>query len=132
MEGEVLAGKARTLQGCLVSVTDNELVIGRELQAVAELETTPGQHWDTRWTLGKCASDSPQAASSRVVKALGEGILHCPEWRETGYRRNTLMTSPALWIDGRLQAAPLAGFGDAAVLTRSPNTEDFLAMLLSH
>jgi tRNA(Ile)-lysidine synthase len=41
---------------------------------------------------------------------LGEdGLRMCENWRETGHAREVLLASPALWTNGRLVAAPMAG-----------------------
>ena len=44
------------------------------------------------------------------IKALGaEGLRLCPDWRSAGLTRLTLLASPAIWRNGQLIAAPLAG-----------------------
>ncbi|WP_371169862.1 tRNA lysidine(34) synthetase TilS [Aliiroseovarius sp. 2305UL8-7] len=129
LEQYVLAGTTRTLQGCLVTGTANDIVIGRELNAVSGMTTTPGACWDGRWVIAVPAGDE---TGSLVVKALGEGVRELKNWRETGFGRNTLMTSPALWEGSQLIAAPLAGLDDPNLILRKPCVEDFLHRLLSH
>lgn len=129
LEAEVMAGQTRTLQGCLVSRGPDRFVIGRELRAVESVASRPGALWDHRWIM-----DAPRHSdlAGLQVRALGDGIHFCKDWRSSGLARNTLMTTPALWQDDRLIAAPLAGFGDIYLLIRAPVVEDFLSTILSH
>ncbi|MCK0138302.1 tRNA lysidine(34) synthetase TilS [Aliiroseovarius sp. F47248L] len=129
LEDEVTAGQTRTLQGCLVSLTADRLVIGRELRAVKTLSCPPGAPWDQRWIM-----DAPQLSvgSKLHVRALGDGIQLCKTWRATGLSRSTLMTTPSLWAGETLVAAPLAGFGDISLLIRVPDAEEFRSTILSH
>ncbi|MDE9451857.1 tRNA lysidine(34) synthetase TilS [Aliiroseovarius sp. Z3] len=129
LETEVMAGQTRTLQGCLVSRDGDRLVIGRELRGVEALTSRPGRQWDHRWIM-----DAPRQSdgSDLRVRALGEGILCCKDWRATGLSRTTLMTTPSLWADDTLVAAPLAGFGDISLLIRTPDVEEFRSTILSH
>ncbi len=129
LEAEVMAGRTRTLQGCLVSRDADRLVIGRELRAVEALVARPGAAWDRRWIM-----DAPRASNvlDMQVRALGDGILHCKDWRATGLSRSTLMATPALWAQATLIAAPLAGFGDISLFIRAPAAEEFLSTILSH
>ncbi len=128
-EVDALAGQTRSLQGCLISRRADALVIGREPQAVAWEQAEPGALWDGRWML---AAPDTATAEGLVVMALGDGIAQCKGWRATGFARTTLMTTPALWADTHLIAAPLAGLGDNSLLIRTPNTEEFLSTILSH
>jgi tRNA(Ile)-lysidine synthase len=44
------------------------------------------------------------------IAALGaEGLRQCPNWRETGLPRASLLAAPAVWQGETLIAAPLAG-----------------------
>lgn len=128
LEHEVLSGQTRTLHGCLVSVRTQTLVIGREANAIASETALPGQLWDGRWVL-ESTDGFPATA---IVAPLGQGILNCENWRETGVSRNALMTSPAIWADDHLIAAPMAGLGDLSLMKRTPSTEEFLSAILSH
>ncbi|UWQ13397.1 tRNA lysidine(34) synthetase TilS [Aliiroseovarius sp. M344] len=129
LENDVLSGKTRTLQGCLISRTSDGLVIGRELNAVASTQSHPGALWDGRWVL-----QAPDAAKVQdlLVKPLGDGITQCENWRDAGLTRTTLMAGPALWHQDQVIAAPLAGFGEMKLLLRLPDTEEFLSTILSH
>jgi len=121
------SGKPHTLNGCLATVDGQYIRIAREYNTVKNLTCETNALWDARWSF-----DGPHAADLHVA-ALGEaGILTCPDWRETGLPRSSLLSSPAVWRGTELVAAPLAGLpnGWCARLTRS--REQFLSSLLSH
>ena len=58
--------------------------------------------WDGRWVL-----EGPHGPDLEI-RALGAAVKDTP-WRETGLPRASLMASPAVWRDGALVAAPVAG-----------------------
>lgn len=121
------AGKRVTLHGCLVMPRAATLRVTREPAAVAGTVAPAGALWDGRWRL-----EGP-AATGAEIRALGEaGLVQCPDWRATRLPRPTLLASPALWRDGQLLAAPLAGKGNGwvAILTRKP--EEFVLSLFVH
>lgn len=116
-----------TLNGCVVSLDADSLRVAREYNAVSDMVCEAGALWDGRWLL-----EGPGGAEIEV-RALGEtGLLACPNWRDTGLPRRSLLASPAVWTGPELVAAPLAGLanGWCARLTRS--REQFLSGLLSH
>ncbi|WBL32631.1 tRNA lysidine(34) synthetase TilS [Sinirhodobacter sp. HNIBRBA609] len=93
----------RTLHGCRIRVSDAEIRITREARAVAGLRVPVGTPWD-RWRL-----EGP-AAEGQEIAALGaQGLKLCPNWRESGLPRVSLLASPAVWQGERLVSAPLAG-----------------------
>lgn len=93
----------RTLHGCRVTATNTDIRITREANAVAGLRVPAGQIWD-RWRL-----EGP-AETGQEIAALGaEGLRLCPNWRETGMPRASLLASPAVWQRETLVSAPLAG-----------------------
>lgn len=107
-----LGGEARThtLGGCILSLSvsagehDAGLRISREYNAVKSIHCPTDQMWDGRWKL-----DGPHAADLEI-RALGDAVKDCPEWRETGRPRTSLLSSPAVWRGDQLIAAPVAGF----------------------
>lgn len=101
------AGRKFTLHGCLGLPAGAEFRVTREYSAViGQTVPAPGP-WDGRWRM-----TGPEAAGA-VIAALGEsGLAECPDWRETGRPRDSLLSAPALWRDGQLLAAPLARKGD--------------------
>ncbi len=126
---EVLAGRVRTLAGCLLRPEAGGLRICREYQAVSRLCSPPGALWDGRWQMiAPAAGAWPEGAE---VRALGAGLDDCPDWRATGLPRTSLRASPALWQGARLIAAPLAGLGAGWQAALAPPA-DFHAFLLSH
>ena len=114
----------RTLGGCLVLRQGALLRITREHQALRDLTGATDRPWDGRWQL-----DGPHDPALHVA-ALGEaGLQLCPDWRDSGLPRASLLASPAVWQAGRLIAAPLAGFNprwSARIVA------DFHDRLLSH
>jgi tRNA(Ile)-lysidine synthase len=61
-----------------------------------------------------------------------EGLAQLSDWRATGLPRAALIASPALWQDGRLMAAPLAGRAGAWTVKRSGPARAGNRPLLSH
>lgn len=101
----LVAGKGGVLAGCRFQVVKGRLWGFREAKAVSGLVAQPGQVWDGIWRI---EGPWPKAAEMR---ALGAGIVLCPDWRSTGLPRAALMVCPALWQGATLIAAPHAGFG---------------------
>ena len=77
--------------------------ITREYNAVKDAVSSTDALWDGRWTL-----DGPHDADLEV-RALGEAVKDCPEWRQTGLPRQSLLATPAIWRGDALVAAPVAG-----------------------
>ncbi len=100
--GLMQAGK-HTLAGCIITQKDHVLRITREHNAVRGLTCPTTGIWDHRWQM-----EGPHAPDL-TIRALGEGIRNCPDWRETGLPRPSLLASPAIWRGETLIAAPLAG-----------------------
>lgn len=96
--------KGQTLHGCVVRLHLGKIIVRREL---ARVQTAPVDDvWDHRWKIGP-------VQDGQYVAALGEkGIKQCENWRETGHKREALLTTPALWQAGDLVAAPLAGMSN--------------------
>lgn len=116
--------KAHTLSGCLVTTTASELRFTREWNAVRDLETPADDLWDGRWRL-----DGPHAPDL-TIRALGEGVTQCPDWRATGLPRASLTASPAIWRRETLVAAPLAGLANGWTATLTDNRRDFARWLI--
>jgi len=90
--------------GCLVSGEGRAIRVTREANAVKAFTCSTTDIWDTRWQL-----DGPHAPDL-CIAALGDGIRDCPNWRDTGLPRASLMASPAIWRGETLVAAPIAGY----------------------
>lgn len=98
------AGRAATLAGTRLKPIQGHLHFLRETRPV-QGPVAFGAIWDHRWQV------RGPALPGLEIAALGaEGLGQCPDWRAHG-RREALVVTPALWQDGRLIAAPLAGFG---------------------
>lgn len=95
---------SHTLAGCLVTKENRNLRITREFNAVAKKRSSINEVWDKRWRL-----TGPNGPDMEIG-ALGEdGIKLCPDWRQTGHPRASLLASPAVWRGHELVAAPMAG-----------------------
>lgn len=101
---------------------DVEMRITREFNAVKDTICASDQLWDGRWAL-----KGPHAPDLEI-RALGEAVSQCPEWRDTGLPRPSLLSSPSVWQGNTLISAPLAGFsqGWTAKATGRGNFSDFL------
>lgn len=124
--------RSATLHGCRMLAEGTHLRITREARAVAACRAAPGSDWDRRWVVFPTGGKALDATGLEV-RALGaEGLAQCPDWRETGLPRASLLAAPALWRGATLVAAPLAGLanGWSAGLVRGDG--DFFTCILSH
>ena len=118
-------GGNTTLHGCRVMVSDMTVRITREHAAVAGLSGPTDVLWDARWVL-----DGPHDPALEV-RALGEAVKDCPDWRATGIPRISLLASPAIWRGLHLVAAPLAGHSSGWTAT-TRHANDFAGFLILH
>ncbi|THH37492.1 tRNA lysidine(34) synthetase TilS [Aliishimia ponticola] len=100
------SGGAGTLIGAQIESRANDYVVFREPAAVRDLRAPVGQLWDRRWAVS--APDALAAAQGLEIRALGDAISDCPDWRETGLPRAAIIASPAIWQGAELVCAPLA------------------------
>ena len=128
MSANMTDADRHTLGGCVISriqgarLSQRKLRISREYNAVKDRVTKTDELWDSRWAL-----DGPHD-QSLVIRSLGEAVKDCPDWRESGLPRTSLLSSPAIWCADELIAAPLAGFsnGWTAKATGRGNFAEFL------
>jgi len=66
------------------------------------------------------------------LRALGDGLSACPDWRARGLPRLALMATPAVWQGDRLVSAPLAGLAAGYWAEIDQSRSDFAASLFSH
>jgi tRNA(Ile)-lysidine synthase len=125
LAASILRGDTHTLAGCLFRADDKAVRIAREYNAVRDLSAPLDQPWDGRWRL-------VGPGAGREIRALGEAIKSCPDWRTSGLPRASLMASPAVWDGDRLVAAPLAGLANGYSATIDHPKGDFLTSVLSH
>lgn len=118
-------GGNTTLHGCLVMVSGMTVRIAREHAAVAGLAGPTNEVWDGRWRL-----TGPHAPDLEV-RALGEAVKDCPDWRGTGLPRASLLASPAIWRGEDLVAAPVAGLANGWT-AEAPGSADFADALFAH
>ncbi len=118
-------GDRRTLHGCVIEGDLEHLEIHREYNAVRRKRALPGEAWDGRWLL-----DGPDPDAQ--IRALGEAVKLCPDWRETGLSRRALMATPAAFRGDELLSAPLAGLGNGWTLTPVRPDNHFFTSVLSH
>ena len=123
LDGSLREGRDGTLAGVRFRHKAGTILILREPRA-AQGPVPLGQRWDHRWQV--TGPDLPGA----TVAALGaEGLRNITDWRALGLPRDALLVTPAIWRDGRLIAAPLAGFpGD----WRAFCAPTFTSFILSH
>jgi len=121
------SNKASTLHGCLISPKKSEIRIMREHQAVKDVICPTDAIWDNRWQV--CGPH----AKGLELRALGEaGLAQCPDWRDTGVPRTSLLASPAVWQNQALIAAPLAGLSNEWVTLSLFGADHFISTILSH
>lgn len=113
-----------TLHGCQMLISAMTVRITREFNAVRSCTCATKEVWDGRWRL-----DGPHA-DDLEVRALGEGINACPDWRATGHPRQSLIASPAIWRAEALIAAPIAGL-KGGWTAKTPDRDHFAASLIS-
>lgn len=96
-------GHGITLHGCVLRARNERVTIRREPSRVAPPVPVASGRWDGRWALEKALDDVALS-----IGALGSaGLAALPEWRESGMAREALLTTPAIWRDGVLVAAPV-------------------------
>jgi len=116
-----------TIGGCILLSEGEKARFCREMAAVQDLRASPGACWDNRWIL------SGTGPATAEVRALGEnGLQQLTDWRQTGRPRAALLPTPAIWNDGELLAAPLAGFTNGWRAELRKDVPTFHTSLLSH
>jgi len=100
---------ATTLHGCLIYPNKGTLRVTRELHAINDVE----EYWTIKGPLEETHSVAP----------LGEvGLSQMENWRETALLpRRSLLSSPAIWDETKVIAAPLAAPDDIwSAMPRDP------------
>ncbi len=120
-------GKPFMVHGCALTHTATELRIAREFNSVKDLTSVTNAIWDNRWQL-----DGPHA-SDLEIRALGPaGLPQCPDWRDVGLPRTSLLTSPAVWRGEELIAAPLAKLNPKWQAKLVRDRKHFFSSLFAH
>jgi len=124
-----LGGGRTTLNGTMVIGTKNTVMICREVGAIRDATSPVDQVWDGVWVADGPAPNDP----GLNIACLGEnGIAQCPDWRQSGEHRATLLASPAIWRQGTLIAAPFAAVANGWTCRHAPGWQDFVDAILSH
>lgn len=125
----ISASQKSTLLGCEIdSRKRGQIRISREYQAVRSKKAETDEIWDARWHVSH-----PENPAEHHIAALGEnGMSQCPDWRETGLPRNTLLASPAIWQGSDLVAAPLAGFCQGWAVKLAHGANSFFSSIVTH
>jgi tRNA(Ile)-lysidine synthase len=96
-------GQAATLGGVRLVPAPAGLWLCREMRGLGPA-VAPGAEWDGRWQV-----QGPFAAGDQVAALGAAGLAQLADWRSTGLPRAVLLATPAIWRQGQLVAAPLAG-----------------------
>lgn len=120
-------GRSATLHGCRLLRGRDDLRVCREYRAVRDTRGPTDALWDGRWRF------SGPHDKGLALGALGvEGLRRCPAWRDTGLPRAALSASPAVWRDGELIAAPLAGVANGWRAELAQGPDSFFDTIISH
>lgn len=112
------------LHGCRVTSSAGTVRVAREASAAANCMMSPGETWDRRFRVF-----GPNLPGDEV-RAMGRAAFESlPEARDKTIPRSSLAASPAVWRNGDMIAAPLAGIGSEwnAVFVQEPSV--FVAAL---
>ncbi|MEL6571997.1 MAG: tRNA lysidine(34) synthetase TilS [Pseudomonadota bacterium] len=123
IELALITGEKTAACGCIILSKKRDLVMFRELQAVKSLVGPTTALWDGLWSL-----DGPHDPAFQI-RALGEAVQQCPDWRDAGLPRDALMATPAIFEKDTLIAAPVAGLKNG---WRAHIVADFHSTLHGH
>lgn len=124
-------GSGSTLDGCQVTMHQDQVWIFREYRVVSQTRCSPCELWDGRWRLH--GTHPMPAREGLEVRALGEdGLTRIANWRETLRPRALLLGSPSVWQGDDLIAAPAAQPDGTWRAELDGGEEPFFAGLLSH
>lgn len=121
----VLAGSRATLDGTLADPTGDGLRLSREPAAAFRAGASREPVWDNRW---KITGLRP----GEHVAALGSAPLSRLDWRTAGLTRDEAASSPAIWRDGELLAAPLLEKSKSHHAAPLRDATDFRSLLMAH
>ena len=124
-------GQAGTVDGCHIRRIAAHIWIFREYQALRNLSLPTDALWDGRWRM--LPLGGAKHAPHLTVRALGlDGLEQCPDWRATGRPHVVLQSTPSVWDQDVLVAAPLAGCDNNWQAELEGGADTYFAALLSH
>lgn len=97
-------GHGLTLNGCVLRAHGGRIAIRREPARAAPAVPLAAGRWDGRWEL----VGRPPSGEGLTIGALGAGGLAKLGGHPPGLAREALATTPAIWREGDLVAAPVA------------------------
>lgn len=109
-------GTGMTLHGCVIRPYRGRIAIRREPARVAPPVPFGAGRWDGRWSL-----TGPEGRDYTLwtIGGLGfSGLKTLPHWRAAGLAREALASTPAVWQNDVLVAAPVLGVGPALTVRR--------------
>jgi tRNA(Ile)-lysidine synthase len=110
---------------------DGRIWIFRELKAVTQKQSLPFDLWDKRWRLSP--PGGKLCCPGLYIGVLGaEGLKQCEDWRAAGVPHAVLLSTPAVWRENQVVAAPLAGWGQKWHAEVDGGEETFFTSLLTH
>lgn len=124
-------GQGSTVDGCHARRVKGNIWIFRELEAVRYMIVAPGVLWDARWRVTPVAGAA--ITEGLCIGPLGPGgVEQCDDWRISGLPLPVVMSTPAVWRDDTLVAAPLVRPDQNWHAAVEGGDETFFAGLLSH
>lgn len=124
-------GQAATLDGCHFIRNADRLWVFREFNAVRTAVTPTDMLWDGRWRM--TPSNGGRHDPALRVRALGpDGLVQCRDWRASGLPHPVAQSTPSVWRDEELVAAPLVGQPGNWAAAPCDDPDTFFAALLSH
>lgn len=119
------AGSRVTLDGALIEPSADGIRIAREPAAALRAPDARHEAWDNRWKINGLTS-------GQHVAALGTSALTQAKWRQSGLPRDEAASSPAVWQDDQLIAAPLLRPHPSVEISPLRDAADFRRMVMAH
>jgi tRNA(Ile)-lysidine synthase len=121
-------GVAHTLHGCVISKDRKGRVeITREVSGISHSRDFEAP-FDGRWQVS-----GPQDRARLHLAPLGDaGLGQCRNWRASAYSRAALLSSPSIWYNDELIAAPLADMAHGWSCRLLGGNQLFFTSLVTH
>jgi len=99
--------QTRSLHGCLIESTSDQINVHREFQAVKDCKVGPRHTWDKRWLL-----EGPSEPSMTIAALGADGLSYAKAMTGAQKLPKSAHADPALWQGTHLIAAPTVGYGE--------------------